>query len=618
MTKNTTTYGNKKKNSIVKKVAAVMLSAVILFAGFNALILYSGNTISAQAFTEEDIQKLAAKEVNKAEEGLQEYVKNYITEENITNFYTEADVDIIKQIAEQAVEDGLDNANAVLSENQKVEVDTIIDERVSETITLIENEVPGIVSELSLSDSQREEVERMIAEAIAATTPSVTAESSSPMSEDEKNALRESILADCKALMEGYTFNTSEGSFTLTEEDKIAIAEIVKNNLNLQDEINKAVANITIDEESIINKVTENVSAQITNNIFNLLTEEDIDIIKQKVIDAVSTDISEIQTQIADLQVQTSNINQQITGINGEIENLKEQIEAANTGDIADLKVKLEAAEGKLASLENSLNSLSLQKDEIIASVATEASERAAADEALDERLVVVEGKAADLGNEITSVYTEIEELKDQIATANEDEIADLQARMQAAEEKLAEHESSLQTLISEKDAIKQSITDEATARSNADSSLNTRLTNLEKTVNSLSTKIGTVQTAVNDEATTRANADANLQTQIDALNTDLTNDRNRLSTLESKVGIDHFGYGTKVFILDYSTSKFVVDIPEIKDLSYVILASNGDSSTQNFTVKGTTIKESGKVEIETTTPAIAGYTRINYIYFKP
>lgn len=100
--------------------------------------------------------------------------------------------------------------------------------------------------------------------------------------------------------------------------------------------------------------------------------------------------------------------------------------------------------------------------------------------------------------------------------------------------------------------------------------------------------------------------------------NTDLTNDRNRLSTLESKVGIDHFGYGTKVFILDYSTSKFVVDIPEIKDLSYVILASNGDSSTQNFTVKGTTIKESGKVEIETTTPAIAGYTRINYIYFKP
>lgn len=524
----------KQKRLYSTKIKCIILSAILLFAGIVTYFLWSfSNEITAQIFSEEDIQRLASAEVEKAEEGIQEYIKNYITENNISNFYTDADIDKIKEISAQAVTEGLESANISLSENQTVEITDIVNNRISDAIIQIENNIPAIVQGLALSDTQRSEVERMIKDAIKETAPAVVTENGG-MSEDEKNSLRESILAECRALMSeniNSTNSMSQSSWTLSNTEIQNIAELVKQNLNLSEEVKNIVGDVTIDEEIIISRITENISSQLSKNIFDFLTDEDIDKIKQNILETISTDISNLNTQVVDLQAQTANINTQITGINEEIANLKSKIESANMNDIADLKKKLETAEGKLASLENNLEMLNNAKDDIIQSAEEEAAKRENADNVILEKITAVETKSVELADQITNAFTEITSLQEQIKNANANEIADLQTRLKAAEEKLIITETSIQELIIEKENIKQSISDETGERIKNENVLNTKITNVETNVNSLLSEIGIVKTALDTETDDRINGDKALQTQINSLNSNLTEKINNVQS---------------------------------------------------------------------------------------
>ena len=82
-----------------------------------------------------------------------------------------------------------------------------------------------------------------------------------------------------------------------------------------------------------------------------------------------------------------------------------------------------------------------------------------------------------------------------------------------------------------------------------------------------------------------------------------------KLADREQKIGNEHFGYGTIVYNKSSYETTFSLNIPTILDANYVIIASNGDYTSNAFSVVGTTVIAPGQVEI-----VIDNQYRVGYV----
>lgn len=139
----------------------------------------------------------------------------------------------------------------------------------------------------------------------------------------------------------------------------------------------------------------------------------------------------------------------------------------------------------------------------------------------------------------ITTNLATVKQTADNAKTAITDEIT---ARTNA-DTALGNRATSLETTVNHPTtglvATNTKITDEVTARSNADTALGTRASNLETTVNHPTTGVAATNTKITDEVTARSNADSALGTRATNLETTVNNPTTGVAATFAKIGTE-------------------------------------------------------------------------------
>ncbi len=244
-------------------------------------------------------------------------------------------------------------------------------------------------------------------------------------------------------------------------------------------------------------------------------------------------------SQIKDLEAQLSSrytkaeVDAIISGVEANFNGDLSQLNTLVVAEVSALKTRMLDAEGRLDSLDNSVESLvSADSAESAARVAGDATNAAAISAEETRATAAEQAIAADLATETAA----------RIAgdTANSNALSIEVARAQAAEQSLAGDISTLEgqfstavTALETKDAEHDAaIAAETAARVAADSGLDTRVSALEATDGAYDTRMDAIEQSVTDEATARANADTYLQGQVTSI-------QNSLPTINSDINAE-------------------------------------------------------------------------------
>ena len=367
-----------------------------------------------------------------------------------------------------------------------------------------------------------------------------------------------------KTATSGHKMFAKPSSSNIVVDSDLTDGDFTRTKIVIGNQISTILGDVTGGTVAVLESADESLQTRFSTSTADLGSS--VDSLETAVSGEASsrgTAVSSLETRIGDEETATSSINSSVNSLETAV--TTEATTRATADSVLDGSVdSLETAiSGEASSRGAADTALQASVDSLETAVSSEASSRSTSVSSLDTRIAAdeggmtaveasvdsletaISGEAASRGAADTALQASVDSIETKLAT-----IQDAGATLDTFQELVSFVESlddvdgvEIVNLGLSVDSLETAVTGEASSRTTAVSSLNTRIAADEGDMTAVVASVDSLETAISGEATSRGAADTALQASVDSLETAVSGEASSrttsVSSLDTRIAAD-------------------------------------------------------------------------------